>query len=170
MSLGEQITAKLNSIESFNENSANYLFPVKILGWIVLFIALIITNIIAIIQWPVVVIVRKFNQSSPAVGEPINVRSAQELQALIAQHEQVLVDFWAQWCGPCLLMNNTLNELAHRHADDLLVVKVDVSLNSSLSQLYGVRGLPTVIVFNNGEEAARKSGALTMQQLQGLIK
>jgi thioredoxin 1 len=169
MSLGNIITGKLNSIENFIEKSSIYLFPVKILGWIVLILALIITNFIAIIRWPISAISKRLSKKELALGDPININSDNELQKIVSEQGTVLVDFWAQWCGPCLLMNNTISNIAQEYAPKVTVVKVDVSLNSKLSKLYAIRGLPTFIVFKNGDEVIRKSGSLTKNQLLELI-
>jgi thioredoxin 1 len=170
MSLGNHIIGKLNGIEDFIENSSIFLFPVKILGWIILLLALIITNFIAIGKWPISAISKKLNKKELALGDAINITSADELQKIVFEQCTVLVDFWAEWCGPCLLVNNTISKLAKEYAGKVTVVKVDVSLNSTLSKLYAVRGLPTVIVFKNGDEAIRKSGSLTKSQLIELIE
>jgi thioredoxin 1 len=169
LSLGNQITDKLNCIEDFIEKSSIYLFPLKILAWIVLFLALMITNFIAIGRWPISAISKRLSKKELVLGDPINITSDIELQNIVSEKGTVLVDFWAEWCGPCLLMDNTINNVAQEYAEKVTVVKVDVSLNPTLSKLYGVRGLPTVMVFKNGNEVIRKSGSLTKNQLIVLI-
>lgn len=66
-------------------------------------------------------------------------------------------------------MNKTITQLAQQYAGNVTVAKVDVSLNTALSKLYAVRGLPTVIVFKNASEVSRASGSLTQSQLEALI-
>ena len=71
----------------------------------------------------------------------------------------VLVDFWAEWCGPCKMIGPALEELAGEMADQVTIVKIDIDENPDAPTKYGVRGIPTMLLFKNGELAATKVGA-----------
>ena len=81
----------------------------------------------------------------------------------------VLVDYWAEWCGPCTMIAPALEELAASHADRLSVAKVDVDNNAGLSGRYGIRGIPTLMLFKDGQVLATKVGALSKSQLLSFI-
>ena len=81
----------------------------------------------------------------------------------------VLVDFWAEWCGPCKMIAPVLDDLATEYAGKVKIVKVDVDANSDTPAKFGVRGIPTLIVFKNGEAAATKVGALSKTQLMEFV-
>ena len=81
----------------------------------------------------------------------------------------VLVDFWAEWCGPCKMIAPVLEELAVEYGDKLKVCKMDVDANPDTAPKYGIRGIPTLILFNNGELAGTKVGALSKSQLAEFI-
>lgn len=69
-----------------------------------------------------------------------------------------LVDFWATWCGPCRMQAPVIEELAEKYEGKFKVAKVDVDANPNIAARYGVMSIPTLIVFNNGEETARRVG------------
>ena len=77
----------------------------------------------------------------------------------------VLVDYWAEWCGPCKTIAPVIEQIADEYADSLKVCKMDVDANPATPAQYGVRGIPTLSVFKNGNVEASKVGALSKQQL-----
>jgi len=77
----------------------------------------------------------------------------------------VLVDYWAEWCGPCKMIAPILDDLAEQYAGKLKIAKVDVDANKEVPGKFGIRGIPTLILFKNGEPAATKVGALSKAQL-----
>jgi len=82
----------------------------------------------------------------------------------------VLVDFWAEWCGPCKMIAPVLDEIASEYAGKLKVCKVDVDANPEIPPKFGIRGIPTLILFKDGSAEATKVGALSKSQLVDFIK
>ncbi|MBT3070108.1 thioredoxin [Rhodomicrobium sp. Az07] len=81
----------------------------------------------------------------------------------------VLVDFWAEWCGPCRTVAPILEELSEEFAGQIKVVKLDVESNPGIAQAYNIRGIPALLLFKNGEVAGQQIGALPKQQLRAWI-
>ena len=88
---------------------------------------------------------------------------------VIKSEKPVLVDFWAEWCGPCVQIAPALEELANEYKDSLTVVKDNIDENPETPAKYGVRGIPTLILFKDGEIAATKVGAAPKRQLSEWI-
>ena len=82
----------------------------------------------------------------------------------------VLVDFWAQWCGPCKMIAPVLDELAEEYAGKLQICKLDVDANPNTAPKYNVKGIPTLIIFKNGNVEAKKVGAMSKSQLAAFIE
>ncbi len=85
---------------------------------------------------------------------------------IVADSTPSLVDFWAEWCGPCKMMDRPLEELAAEKAGKLKVVKLNVDENQATAMQYGVMSIPTLIVFQDGQEVKRLVGARSKAQLE----
>ena len=86
-----------------------------------------------------------------------------------ASDEAVLVDFWAEWCGPCKMFAPVLDEIAKEYDGKLTIAKLDIDANPSTPGKYGIRGIPTVILYKGGQPHAQKVGALTKSQLTAFL-
>jgi thioredoxin 1 len=79
------------------------------------------------------------------------------------------VDFWAEWCGPCRAIAPMLEDLATAHQDSLRVVKVNVDENPEVARRFGIRSIPTLILFRDGEPQAQRVGSLRRAELDALV-
>jgi thioredoxin 1 len=88
---------------------------------------------------------------------------------LINRDEPVLVDFYADWCAPCKAMKPILNDVKNQMGEQVSIYKIDVDKNQGLSEQFGIRSIPTLILFKNGEPVWRKSGMASSVELQNEI-
>ena len=91
-------------------------------------------------------------------------------QDVLGASEPVLVDFWAEWCGPCKMISPALEEIAKELGGRLTVAKLNIDENPLTPQKYGVRGIPTLMLFKDGQVAATKVGALPKGQLADWVE
>jgi thioredoxin 1 len=88
---------------------------------------------------------------------------------VLQSDKPVLVDFWAEWCGPCKMIAPVLDEIASSHNGKLQITKINVDENRDIPGKFGIRGIPTLMIFKGGQLAATKVGALSKAQLTAFV-
>jgi thioredoxin 1 len=118
----------------------------------------------------VTILFRRAPENISMSSELIKHVSDASFQADVMQADKpVLVDFWAEWCGPCKSIAPILDEASQSYQGRLQVAKVNVDENRDVPAKYGIRGIPTLLLFKNGQLAATKVGAVSKAQLTAFI-
>ncbi|MCG8383008.1 MAG: thioredoxin TrxA [Gammaproteobacteria bacterium] len=99
----------------------------------------------------------------------INITDSSFEQDVLHSETPVLVDYWAEWCGPCKMIGPILEQVADEYAGKITIAKLNIDENPNTPPKYGIRGIPTLMVFKNGEVEATKVGALSKSQLTDFI-
>ena len=90
-------------------------------------------------------------------------------EEVLQSERPVLIDYWAEWCGPCKMIAPVLAEIATEYSDRLKVVKLNIDDNPQTPPKYGIRGIPTLMVFKNGQVEATKVGSVSKAQLTAFL-
>ena len=90
-------------------------------------------------------------------------------EEVLQSERPVLIDYWAEWCGPCKMIAPVLEEIATEYSDRLKVVKLNIDDNPQTPPKYGIRGIPTLMVFKNGRVEATKVGSVSKAQLTAFL-
>lgn len=101
---------------------------------------------------------------------PVKVTDTSFETDVLGSSEPVVVDFWAEWCGPCRFISPALEEIATEMGGKIKIAKLNVDENPSIMMRYGVRSIPTLIMFKNGEPTAMQVGAMPKNRLSDWIK
>jgi len=104
-----------------------------------------------------------------AEGKISHIKDAEFEQEVIKSEVPVLVDFWATWCGPCQMIAPVLEELAQEYGSLLKIVKMNVDENPATPSLFGIRAIPTLILFKAGEVVERITGVVPKDQLKAKL-
>lgn len=107
---------------------------------------------------------------TPAAGQPIDVFDDDFERVVLQSATPVLVDFWAEWCGPCKLIGPTVAELASDYGERLTVAKVDVDANPQAAMRFSVRSIPTLMLFKDGEAVETTVGVKSKGELASLVE
>ena len=99
------------------------------------------------------------------MGSVVHVTESNFEEEVVKSDVPVLVDFWAEWCGPCKMIAPILDEIAKEYGEKLKVCKIDVDSNPDIAPKFGIRGIPTLIMFKDGNAESTKVGAVSKSQL-----
>lgn len=178
-SFSERLLSRINALEDWLDDAKGrlVLLPARLAGYGLLVGLLMASNLVALCRWPFAALREAWREDgegpggdvNDAGGKPIPV-DAEGLEALVDSSRPVLLDFWAAWCGPCLMMDEPLRRVARDAGGTCTVGKVNTVKHPEVAEAYGVKGLPTLILFEGGEQVGRHAGALSYAGIRSLVE
>ncbi|MGB7394836.1 MAG: thioredoxin family protein [Pricia sp.] len=158
MNFLERVIDFQNRAERDFEKRKNVRNGLKYLTALIIFFA---STLFSAFTMPFRYLSRKFSKSSSST---ILVGNNKNMDTILEKERLVLIDFWADWCGPCIMMNPAIEEFAE-NTDQVRVVKINADLNMKILKRYKVKGLPHFLLFEQGEEMRRYAGSMTVKDL-----
>lgn len=168
----DTLLQKLNRLENWLEETKGqyHLYPIRVAGYMTLIGTMIVSNLFAVARWPFAQFFKKNqNKNNSFDSSSIHEVNEQQLQELIQQQERVLVDFWANWCGPCIMMEKPLEKIAQSANVNCTIAKVNTVAHPELAEKYDVKGLPTLLLFKEGRQVKHSAGALSYSEIKKFI-
>ena len=160
MNLREGLIHFQNKAESDFLNDKN---PSTLMKYILAFLIFILSTFFAGITMPVRLLSKTLRKKR--INNPIRKMDKNNIESILKKEKLVLVDFWAEWCGPCLMMNPAVDEFA-KNSPDVVVAKVNADTNNEIVSRFKVKGLPQFLLFKDGKEIKRHAGPMTTSDLK----
>jgi thioredoxin 1 len=113
--------------------------------------------------------IHRSHLENPMGANIVHTSDADFEQDVLKSDKPVLVDYWAEWCGPCKMIAPILDEIAKEYGDKVKICKLDIDANQATPPRYNIRGIPTLMLFKNGAVEATKVGALSKSQLAAFL-
>lgn len=167
----DRFLQRANRLEDWLEATRGRLplLPARIGGWVLLAVMLLASNLVAMALWPLHR--RRAHPAGAVLADGgLHDVDANKLEAALAGPTPVLVDFWAPWCGPCVMMEPALRSLADRLSGRLAIVRVDCTRHEPLAKRHGVRALPTLVLYRENCELDRIAAALSTVELREWVE
>jgi len=135
----------------------------SVLNYFLAFILFMASTIFAAFTFPVRYIYKKMVKTKK--DSELLMLKGKNIEALLKKEELVLIDFWAEWCGPCVMMNSIIENFA-AETNDVKVLKINADLHKNIVDSYHIKGLPQFVLIKNGKEVNRFAGAMTKADLR----
>ena len=133
-----------------------------IINYMIAFILFFSSTIIAAFSFPFRYVFKKLCMRN--INSTIIHLNEKNIESILSSEKMILIDFWAEWCGPCIMMNSIIEKFASE-SKNIRVAKVNADLNKRIIEKYQIRGLPQFVLIENGKEIKRFAGSMTMNDL-----